>query len=778
MNGLRSLLLPAALVVAIAAAAQEPMGVVRGTVRDAATGLPLAQATVVLRPSEPLLGAATDSAGGFILRQVPVGLYAVKASVVGHEPQELPEVWVRSGKETVVDLALRAAFVQLAPVEVGAVEVWHIPHLGVRTFTVEQGLRYPAMFQDPARLVAATPSVAAPNDQANHLMVRGNSPLANSWLLEGAEIVSPNHLGNAGTVSDLPTLSGGGVSILSAQMLGPSRLRTGILPAHLGNAVGGLMDLELRRGNAQAREWTVQAGLLGIDLSTEGPIGRNGKAFHLVNYRYSTVGLLSAMGVDLGDEAIRFQDLSFHVGTRLGEQGELRLFGMGGTSANVFAAKPDTALWETDKDSRDIDYTSSMGAVGATLRLPLGRRSVLHATAAWSGAYQERTETETDTAARAFAQPFASLYERKLSAVVRVEGALGKRLRYAAGAGAMERTAVNVLKDTTSGWLLRPFAQVMVPFSHGSHLTAGVAWSRFTYSDSDLPEPRIDLFVRTGPRGALMVGAGVRGQLPQHAVMNLYAPSPASLALGVPDNRSIGLQRSEDLVVGYEHRVQANLVVRAEAFAQRLTGVPRPWSGFRGASGLDGALLNFWDQPQYLPMEETAEGRNIGAELSLSRDFSRGYYWLVNGSAFRSTFIVDGLEREGRWSANWTANAIAGKEWRKAKETHVRTWGAGLRALGVGGLRYTPMEAQNRRGIWTFVLGEPYSAKLNDVYRIDLRVYLKRDRPGRTSQWAIDLQNAANTRNEAYRVFDYRQGEFITRTQLGLIPNLSYRIEF
>ena len=64
------------------------------------------------------------------------------------------------------------------------------------------------------------------------------------------------------------------------------------------------------------------------------------------------------------------------------------------------------------------------------------------------------------------------------------------------------------------------------------------------------------------------------------------------------------------------------------------------------------------------------------------------------------------------------------------------------------------------------------------VFRIDLRVYLKRDRDGRTGLWAIDVQNVANTRNEAYKAFDFRKGETITRYQLGLIPNLSYRIEF
>ena len=35
-----------------------------------------------------------------------------------------------------------------------------------------------------------------------------------------------------------------------------------------------------------------------------------------------------------------------------------------------------------------------------------------------------------------------------------------------------------------------------------------------------------------------------------------------------------------------------------------------------------------------------------------------------------------------------------------------------------------------------------------------------------------------NAQNEAYRYFDQRKGAIVTRYQLGLIPNLSYRVEF
>ena len=88
------------------------------------------------------------------------------------------------------------------------------------------------------------------------------------------------------------------------------------------------MDLQLRPGSTARRGFTVQAGLIGIDLSAEGPFKKDGRGSYLVNYRYSTLGLLGAMGVELGDEAITFQDLSFNVSLPIKERSTLTIFGI------------------------------------------------------------------------------------------------------------------------------------------------------------------------------------------------------------------------------------------------------------------------------------------------------------------------------------------------------------------------------------------------------------------------------------------------------------------
>src|SRR5258707_11693147 len=90
-----------------------------------------------------------------------------------------------------------------------------------------------------------------------------------------------NHFSNAGS-------SGGGISILSAQLLANSDFITGAFASEYGNALSGVFDLKLRKGNDERREYTLQAGLLGLNAAAEGPFKSGYKGSFLVNYRYST----------------------------------------------------------------------------------------------------------------------------------------------------------------------------------------------------------------------------------------------------------------------------------------------------------------------------------------------------------------------------------------------------------------------------------------------------------------------------------------------------------
>lgn len=747
-----------------------------GRVTDATTSRPLPEARVSLHTSDTAFTTATDESGRYRFTALPTGIHALRVTHPGHAPAGIPEVWVRAGRTEVQDVELEATGTVL-----GEVAVAGGPHrmrsaAAQGALTVEQSLRYPATFSDPTRLATTQPGVATMSDQSNHFSVRGNGPAANAYLLEGAEIVTPNHLTNAGTVTDLPSLTGGGTNILSAQMLGPSRLRTGAMPASHGNALGGIMDMRLRRGTHERQAYTLQAGLTGLDVSTEGPFRKGSSASYLVNYRYSTVGLLSDLGVDLSDERIGFQDLSMHVALPIGRS-QLSVFGLGGLSHNYFTHK-DSADREVDKDGRDIDYGSRMGAAGLTLLVPIGERARWRTTAVISAIDQEREEVEIESGLDLSYEH--RLMERKIAVVTDVQGRMGGATSYRIGGNILQRTVL-VERQAGSGRtelgqlsgtsvetiLLRPFTTITHEFGPGLRLEAGAAYAHDSHSGVGIAEPRADLSFRPGDDHELQLTIGQRSQLDR---VQYYPTS------------TFGPTRMEEAVFAYDHAFRPHLRFHVELYHQRILGVPQetgPWYSAQGDPF--GSLVNLWDE--YREGSRSASGRatNSGLEIGITRTFHRDLFYQVNLSVMDATFTAaDGGESPARWNNSYLGNVIVGREFSKRTEARERTWGVNGRFHVAGGLRTTPihLEASRAAGTTVYDTARLMDEQLPTFHRIDLRVYLKRARSGRTGMWALDLQNVLGTRNTAFRYYDRRQDKVITKYQLGLIPNLSYRIEF
>ncbi|HQV76280.1 MAG TPA: TonB-dependent receptor [Flavobacteriales bacterium] len=743
-----------------------------GTVIDAATTATLPGATVQVFIADTSMGTTADARGAFRITGLPTGIHRVRASFVGYAPIEVAEVWVRTGKEESIELQLQRTPNELGEVEVRAAAPRRMDAISTHALTVEQSLRYPATFFDPARLAMSFAGVASTNDQANHFSVRGNGPASNAWLLEGAEIVTPNHLTNAGTQSDYPTLSGGGTTILSAQMLGTSRLLLGGFSAAYGNALGGVMDLSLRAGTAERHRFTAQAGLIGIDLSTEGPFKKGKGATYLINYRYSTLGLLSSMGVALGDEKITFQDLSFNVSIPFKDKARLTFFGMGGNSSNRFDAK-DSTEWEFDKDSQNIDYTAKVGVAGATFRLALGKHAVWRTTAVVSENDQERSADDLAPLRRGFiyGSERTALGERKLSFISYIRGASGTRVTYQLGGSAMERTVHQEIfgVENVVGWLIRPYAQSSYAITERLQAEVGLAYSYYTYNASAVVEPRLALRWSTRGGRSLSVSAGQRGQLP-----NVQSfPVAAYASVGI-DNRSVGMTRAQELVVAYDHPFDPYLVLHAEAYIQHLQQVPWGQTAlFNTGDGQPFSLTNAWDNYYFLAFTGRGEAWNKGLELGLTHAIHNGFFYQVNGTLLDARYKdIIGASKNSRWNIGGMGNVVVGREFVKQKETSKRIWGVNGRINGTGGQRYTPSPSQPSGYV------EPYSAQYNTFYRVDVRIYRKMERKNHTGMWSLDVLNVTNAQNEAYHYFDQRKGEVVTKYQLGLIPNLSYRIEF
>ena len=78
-------------------------------------------------------------------------------------------------------------------------------------------------------------------------------------------------------------------------MLGNSDFYTGAFPAEYSNALSGVFDIYIRRGNNMHHEHALQVGTLGVEVASEGPFKKGYAGSYLFNYRYSTLSLLSPL---------------------------------------------------------------------------------------------------------------------------------------------------------------------------------------------------------------------------------------------------------------------------------------------------------------------------------------------------------------------------------------------------------------------------------------------------------------------------------------------------
>lgn len=746
---------------------------VRGAVIDSDTRQPLQGANLVLVDTD--LGAVTDSLGQFVIADVPIGRYQLQVSYLGYQSQILQEVLVESGKESLRQVELLESPTALEAIEVYARRSdYPVLHpLSVKTLTVEESFRFPATFYDPARLATAFAGVVNDNDQANGLSIRGNSPNGLAWRLEGIDIVNPNHTPNAGTFSDRVTQNGGGVNILSAQMLGTSQFYTGAFPSMYGGALSGILDMRLRDGNNQQHEFIAQVGLLGIDLAAEGPISQKGRSSYLVNYRYSTIGLLNQLGVEFGDEAINFQDLSFHL-TFPGKKGQrFTIFGIGGISENVFKGMLDPAEREFEKDGFNIEFESKMATTGISYTLPVGKNGLWRSTLGASirssiredfvlDIFEPEPVLETRDENERQKVSFFSSYQHKVSA--RTKLSIGLQMvkdRAILSFNRFENGFPLGGTGDSDGVLVQPFANWSSKIGREWSFSAGLHYSYFELNKNSSLEPRVSTQWQFSDKQSLSLAYGLHSQqqVPQVA------------------NRFLDFTKSHHVGMAYRQDINTTTTFETEVFYQSLFDVPvssREQNSF--------SALNQLERSPRMILTNAGTGYNYGIEVSLQRFILEDYYFLANATYYESKYKgSDGIERDTRFNGNYIFNLTGGKEWNwLSKKNKYKVFGANLRIVYFGGFRDTPIDAQAsaEAGETVYIDSEAFSIKQSDYFRTDLRVYLKFNREKYIASWSLDIQNLSNTENVAYSYYDQEQGAIIEKNQLGIIPILNYRIEF
>lgn len=773
-----------ALCLAAACAAQQYTQTLKGTVLDKAVKSPLIGATVVVLGTEPAIGAMTDADGRFRLPAVPVGKHTLRVAYLGYKELVLSNVTLNSGKETDLTLEMEEDLLVAKEVVIRArVEkqkpLNELSTVSARTFSVEETRRFAAAVNDPARMASAYAGVNVGNDGNNVIIIRGNAPNGLLWRMEGVDIPNPNHFSAVGT-------SGGGISILSAQLLSNSDFLTGAFAAEYGNALSGVFDLKLRKGNAEKREYTLQAGVLGLDAAVEGPMRMgNHTGSYLVNYRYSTLSILGKMGVNIGDAVTNFQDLSFNLWMPAGKWGQFTLFGMGGLSNQEYGGKADSLRWEEKPEEQyGWNFKANTGVTGLTHSIVLNDRTYLKTVVAVSGTQNGNQSDEFqddyslrrlfDGSYRQTKTTVSSTLTHKFNArhLLRT-GAYVNVMQYRFGQREWDDDAerlVEQIRTEGSATSVNAFAQWQYRATEKLTLNAGAHGIYFFLNNTYSLEPRAALRYAFSERQSLSLGYGLHGQIQPLGVYFVKNED------GEAPNRDLGFSKSHHLVLSYDHSLPGNWHVKPELYYQALFNVP--------ISRDEQDAFSMLNEPEGFVAEilrNGGKGRNYGVELTLEKFLTNGFYFLLSGSLFRSEYQgSDGVWRQTRFDAGYVTSLVSGKEWNWNRRHKNRTFGVNVKLTWSGGNRQTPIDAvaSAEQGKTVYFEDRAFENQMPYYLRLDTGVRIKRNYRHLTTTLALDIQNTTNRQNIFGQYFDTRAGEIKYWYQAPMIPVLSYRVEF
>ena len=743
---------------------------IRGKITDKQTLELLTNVTVKLVPGNYV--SFSDSLGRFYFYKIPLGRYRISFSRLGYTPTSIPNLELRSGKEINLPVELEEAPQFLQEVLVVSERAKdqaknEMALVSTRQFSVTEANRYAGGFQDPARMTLNFAGVTnAGSDQNNEIIIRGNSPKGLLWRMEGIEIPNPNHFGDGqGSTSGI-------ISMINSTSLANSDFMSGAFPAEYGNASSGVFDLRFRRGNNEKREWMAQLSVVGIDLASEGPIGKNGGSYR-AGARYSTLELLLKSGlinINSGNFKPAYRDLNYTIDIPLKKAGLLTLWGLAGSN--------DTE----DEKLTTKDYSNSkMGVFGLSYKLPFKKG---HFSTVLALTTESANVSKIELLSSVWKTTRDQLYRYpnlRLNAtyVYKWNGSLTAKFGINISQLSFElkddrwdsKKIVNYLNESNSTYYLQQFGQIIKKWTPAFQTTIGLHAYQFELNQSKAIEPRMAISVENKSGGRFGVGIGWHSRIEPIStyLFKKYLPNGSFFQ----PNKNIQPSQALHQVVSYDQRIGENTRLKVEAYIQNINQVP--------VDSLKTGLFSLVNYTSGIPsqvLENAGKGINKGIELTLERFLADNFYYLVTASLFDSKFQnKDFVWRNTQFNNLFAGNILVGKDFKLAKQ---KSLSVNVRYLLRGGNRFTPINLAEsiKRNTTVSVPAKAFESQYPNFERYDFSLAYRINKLNHTWSFRLDLQNIFNTNNIIEERYDSNVKGLSYRFALPLIPIISSQLEF
>ncbi|HQL19066.1 MAG TPA: carboxypeptidase-like regulatory domain-containing protein [Prolixibacteraceae bacterium] len=782
------------LSVSVGIAQEKFVETVRGVVVSGDPAHELVQASIYVVGSNPAIGTVTDEQGNFAFR-VPAGRQKLRIISVGFQMQEI-DILVNTGKEVVLNVVLEPLLFELKGVEVVAKHdksrpINKLTVTGARTFSTEETFRFAGSLGDPARMVRSFPGVIPANDSRNDIIIRGNSPIGVQWSLDGVEIPNLNHF-NTGV-----GMTGGQVTMLNTNLLANSDFHMSAWPAPYGNAMAGIFDLQMRKGNNQKHEFWGQMGFNGIEAGSEGYFSKNNTSSYLVSYRYSIPDLMEKLGFYSGITP-KYQDFTMKLNFDINKKNQLSVIGLYGSSGINFVTS-EVGMVEFDEDllgqydqrikidaktyilgvTHRVDFTTKtklttlLSLVRSDTHMPVDTMSMTQPNAEWQPLWDEKALEDKYSCYSKIEHRFsyASLIEAGVKYDLYNVNYLEKE-SYSDERGFF----TNVDKKGSFG-LWRVYTQYRQNIASRLILTGGLHGMYLDMNNTYSVEPRFGARYTPVSKHTFALAGGLYSQMIPRSFYFIRTLTPqGEIELS---NKKLGFMKSAHADFSYSWSFASDWHFKAETYYQWLYNIP-----VKNDPNETYTILQAGGAGENVIMREgnlvnKGTGKNYGVEFTVEKFMSKNYYLLFNSTLYRSTY-TNGFNKK-EWSTvfdgKYLFNLASGYELTLKKGW---TLFADIKGSLAGGTRYTPVleeESKKERKV-VFDITRMNELQLRNYFRTDLRIGYRRNGKKFTDELALDLQNLTNQRNIYSLIYDIDEGTYKETLLQGFVPMVTYRVNF
>ncbi|WP_026952590.1 TonB-dependent receptor [Algoriphagus mannitolivorans] len=729
-------------------------GILRGKIFNPINNDPIPYANVLILNTD--LGGISDENGFYEIKNIPPGLYNIRASFVGFKAQTQYEIQISQARPVQLDFALGEEASELNEVVVSSefTRSEETP-ISARRLNTNEIERYPGGNRDISRVIQSLPGVASTASFRNDIIIRGGAPNENKFFVDEIEVPVINHFATQGS-------SGGPVGILNVNLITNVDVLTGGFPSNRMDALSSFFDFQLKEGRRDRMFTQLTVGASEITLSNEGPISE--KTTYILSARRSYLqGLFRLLGLPF---LPTFNDFQLKTTTQINDKTELTFIGVGAIDQFVLNEEIPEGETEEELENRlyllDILPVQNQWNYTTGLKLKRYRENgfwtfILSRNMLNNRAYKYAGNDESSQA-NLLSDYLSQESENKFRAENSIFGK-GYTLKYGVNYS-YSRFFINNFDRSTlsfSGQIIdvqstSNFNQYGAFFSGSKNyfndrllITGGVRvdgsdFGKTAQNPLNQISPRVSFSYQLRNNLFATANAGIYYQKPAYTVLG-YRSNEGQLLNQINDVRFI---RNSQLIGGLEFVVPEKYRrFTLEGFYKKYSNYP---SSIRNGISLANLGADFGVIGNE-PVESNSQGRAYGLEFLAQQRLFNNFYGIAAITLVRSEFTNPNSEGylPSSWDNRFIVSLTAGKRFGK-------NWELGGRWRFLGGTPYTPfnLEESSLKSNWDLrnsgVLdySQINAVRLPAFHQLDLRLDKKYYFPKWNLNWYVDIQNFYN----------------------------------